>query len=138
MRALRFGGLAVDAGDARGAARALSAAERVGLEPGGQYRALFDHAARLVKAADDRSHADAERQRAKEEAAKRKHDDKVPRGRDGRFYCERCMEEHFGERCTSCGNAVLKFDRNPWTNESLCEACADRAPCGCCRRARTR
>ena len=66
-------------------------------------------------------------------AGKRKHDDRVPRGRDGRFYCERCMEEHFGERCTSCGNAVLKFDRNPWTNESLCEACADCAPCGCCR-----
>ncbi|KAH8056840.1 hypothetical protein JL722_7054 [Aureococcus anophagefferens] len=45
---------AADAGDAR-AARALSAAERVGLEPGGQYRALFDHAARLVKAAGDRA-----------------------------------------------------------------------------------
>lgn len=70
---------AVDAGDARGAARALEAAGRVGLEPGGQYRALFEHAARLVKAADERRDADAERQKAKEEAAKRKQDDKRAR-----------------------------------------------------------
>lgn len=70
---------AVDAGDARGAARALEAAARVGLEPGGQYRALFEHAARLVKAADERRDADAERQKAKEEAAKRKIEDKRAR-----------------------------------------------------------
>lgn len=70
---------AVDAGDARGAASALEAANRVGLEPGGQYRALFEHAARLVTAARDRRDADAERQKAKEEAARRKTDEKRQR-----------------------------------------------------------
>ena len=55
--------------------------------------------------------------------SKKKHEH-VPHGKDGRQYCQHCMEEHFGEKCTSCGVPVLKYNKNVWTGESLCEDCS--------------
>lgn len=64
--------------------------------------------------------------------SKRKHA-KAPRGKDGRAYCASCLDEHFGQKCTSCGVPVLTIDKNKWTGEALCGECVDRAPCACCR-----